>query len=391
MDWWQSVTTAAWLLLERHGQLAAFFFLLIEEAGTPVPIPGDFLMVVAGVRASQGRVNLVEIILVMELATILGASFLYWISARAGRRVVYRIGKHVGLTPARLDRAAEELNRRGARAVVIGRLTPGLRMATPIICGVLRFPFRIYLPAMALGGFLYLLVYTLLGYVFGAQILRLLETIELPLGLIVSGAMLGGLVYWTLRVGRAGPPPARCPELRERLWAGAASGLVGTLVSSLLANVLIHLFGLLAYQEPGAALAALTRIITISVLRSPGVFVAWLLVPAVLVVGAAFGALYGAWLGNASYTRGPLQGVVFALLPLAGSLLGLMPLLGVGLAGFGLGAGPVPLLGETVRHLAFGLVLGTLYPALARPRKARREVEDAAGQQRVQVAGSAVS
>lgn len=391
MSWWQSVTTAAWLLLEQHGQLAVFLFLLVEEAGTPIPIPGDFLMVLAGIRVAQGRVSFVQIVLVMELATVLGASFLYWISARAGRRVVYRIGKHVGLTPERLDHAAEALNRRGARAVVLGRLTPGLRMATPIICGVLRFPFRIYLPAMALGGFIYLLIYTLLGYLFGPHVLRLLESVELPLGLIVSAIMLAGLVYWTLRVGRAGPPPARCPELRERLWAGAASGLVATLVSSLLANVLIHVFGLLAYQEPGAALAALTRAVTREVFRTPGLFVAWLLVPAVIVIGGALGALYGAWLGNSSYSRGPLRGVAFALLPLGVSLFGLLPLLGTGLAGFGLGAGPIPLLGETVRHVAFGLVLGTLYPALARPRKSRRAAEGAAGQQLVQVAGSAAS
>ena len=389
MDWWQRVTTAAWLLIEDHGQLAAFLFLLVEEAGTPVPIPGDFLMVLVGVRAAQGHLNLIEVILVMEAATVLGASFLYWISARAGRRVVYRVGKHVGLTPARLDRAADTLNRQGARAVIIGRLTPGLRMATPIICGVLRFPFRIYLPAMAFGAFVYVLIYTLLGYFFGPHILRLLESIELPLGLILSALLLAALVFWTVRIGRAGPPPAQCPELRERLWAGAASGLVGTLISSLLANVLIHLLGLLAYREPGAALAVLSRLVGAGLVRSPSPLLIWLLVPAMLAVGAGLGALYGWWLGNASYCRGPLQGVAFALLPLAVSLGVLLPLLGAGPAGFGLGVGPIPLAGETLRHLVYGLVLGTIYPALARPRRRRPEQSSAQGHQQVQAVSSA--
>src|SRR3954469_22534319 len=128
MDWWTRLVGAAWRLLDAHGQLAAFVFLLIEEAGTPVPIPGDFIMILAGVRAAQGQLQLVEVLLVMELATILGASVLYALSARAGRVVVYRLGRYVGLTPARLDRAAAELHRRGAVAVFLGRLTPGLRI-----------------------------------------------------------------------------------------------------------------------------------------------------------------------------------------------------------------------------------------------------------------------
>ena len=377
MNWWQYLTAAAWELVEEHGQLAAFLFLLVEEAGTPVPIPGDFLMVLVGTRAAQGHLNLIEVLLVMELATVLGASFLYWISARAGRGVVYRLGKHVGLTASRLDRAADELNRRGASAVLIGRLTPGLRMATPIICGVLRFPFRIYLPAMAAGAFLYLLFYTLLGFFFGTYVLHLLESIELPLGLLVSGVLLAMLLYWVFRVGRAGSPPAACPELRERLWAGAASGLVGTLVSSLLANVLVHLLGLLAFERPGAALGELGRLVIGVFGRSPGTLIGWLLLPAVLVVGALLGALYGAWLGNASYSRGPLRGALFSLLPLSLCLTVILPLLGAGPAGLGLGAGPTPLAGETIRHLAFGLVLGTLYPALARPRSGRLETRKA--------------
>src|SRR4051794_10700367 len=109
MDWWSRLADAAWWLLDEHGQLAAFLFLLIEEAGTPVPIPGDFIILLAGMRAARGQLDLVEILLVMELATVGGASILYWASARVGRRVVYRLSRHMGLSPARLDRAASEL------------------------------------------------------------------------------------------------------------------------------------------------------------------------------------------------------------------------------------------------------------------------------------------
>jgi membrane protein DedA with SNARE-associated domain len=367
MEWWHSLTAAAWWLLDEHGQLGAFLFLLVEEAGTPVPIPGDFIMVLAGARAAQGRLNLLEVLAVMELATVLGASALYWISARAGRRVVYRLGRYVGLTPPRLDRAAEALNQRGAAAVVLGRLTPGLRMATPIICGVFRFPFRVYLPAMATGAFLYILAYTLLGFFFGPPILHLLESIELPLGLLVSVGVLSAVLFWTVRVGRRARAPERSPELRERAQAGAASGLMATLAAALLVNVLLHLLGLLAFSAPAAGLGQLFGLLSGQIGQAPGLAAAVLLLPAFLVVGAALGAAYGAWLGNSSCGAGPVRGAAFALLPLAGSFLVILPVVGAGPAGAGLEAGPIPALGETIRHLAYGLVLGTLYPALARP------------------------
>jgi membrane protein DedA with SNARE-associated domain len=372
MEWWHRLSSAAWRFLDEHGQLSVFVFLLVEEAGTPVPIPGDFLMVLAGVRAAQGRLNLVEVLAVMQLATVVGACILYWISARAGRRVVYRLGRHVGLTAERLDRAAEELNRRGAAAVIVGRLTPGLRMATPIICGVLRFPFRVYLPAMALGAFLYLLAYTLLGYFFGPRVLHVLETVELPLALVSSATLLGVLVFWTVRVGIRAAPPESCLALPERLRAGAAAGLIATLQSALLANVLIHLFGLMAFSAPGTALGHLFTLLSADIRRTPGLAAALLLLPAALLVGVALGAAYAAWLGAGSY-GGPLRGVAFALIPLTLSLIVVLPVAGAGPAGLGLDAGLVPAAGETIRHIVFGLVLGTLYPALARTRRGQRK------------------
>ena len=371
MDWWQHLTATAWRFLEHHGQLGAFLFLLVEEAGTPVPIPGDFLMVLAGAQAARGRLNLLEILAVMELATVLGACFLYWISARAGRRVVYRLGKHVGLTVQRLDRASEALTRHGARAVILGRLTPGLRMATPIVCGLFRFPFRVYLPAVALGAFLYIFLYTLLGYFFGPSILRFFEQIELPLGLIVSALLLAGITFWVARVGRRVMMPDPCTGLGERLRAGAASGLLATFTSALLANVLIHAAGLLTYHAPGVGLRRLLAMLVSGFGREGGATSLLLLLPTFLVIGMALGALYGGWLGRVPDARGPLRGVGFAMIPLAVALFVLMPMVGAGVGGGELGAGLIPALGEVIRHAAYGLVLGTIYPALARARKNR--------------------
>ena len=52
------VATAAAAVDEQDGLLAAFVFLLIEESGVPVPVPGDVLMLVLGVHARFGTVEL---------------------------------------------------------------------------------------------------------------------------------------------------------------------------------------------------------------------------------------------------------------------------------------------------------------------------------------------
>ena len=77
MEWWTEVRLAAQGLLEQHGLLAGFLFVLVEEAGVPVPVPGDFLMLLLGVRARQGEVPLWQALVVLEVATLIGSAFLY--------------------------------------------------------------------------------------------------------------------------------------------------------------------------------------------------------------------------------------------------------------------------------------------------------------------------
>src|SRR5436305_7988386 len=103
VDWWTEVGRATSSFLNEHGLLAAFVFLLIEEAGVPVPVPGDVLMLILGVHARQGSVELWQAIAVTELGTILGSTILYFAARLAGRTLVYRYGRFIRLTPERLE------------------------------------------------------------------------------------------------------------------------------------------------------------------------------------------------------------------------------------------------------------------------------------------------
>src|ERR1700730_17166265 len=199
VDWWTEVGLATSSFLDRHGRLAAFVFWLIEEAGVPVPVPGDVLMLILGVQARHGFVPLWQAIAATWLGTLIGSTFLYFAARMAGRGLVYRYGRFIRLTPERLDRAERWLKKHGTRAVFLGRLLPGLRIVTAVACGVFEIPFRIFFPAMSLGALLYILVYTLLGFYFGQPVLDFLEKIHIPFGLLGSLVPLSLILLWTYR------------------------------------------------------------------------------------------------------------------------------------------------------------------------------------------------
>ena len=168
---------------------------------------------------------------------------------------MYRYGRYMHLTPERLDRAERWLLRHGALAIVAGRLTPGLRIATVITCGVLGVPLRRFLPALAVGSFLYILLYTLLGFFLGPPILSAVEGIHLPLGLLGSLIPLVLLLVWIVRARRGlhlrVATDAGRVDRGHRLRDGAVAGLFATIVSTLAMNVLVHVVGDATVLAPG--------------------------------------------------------------------------------------------------------------------------------------------
>jgi membrane protein DedA with SNARE-associated domain len=366
MEWWDTIRLSLQGFITEHGVLAGFVLILIEEAGVPVPVPGDFLMLGLGVHARQGRVPLWQALLVMELATLLGSSILYVLASRAGRDLVYRYGRYIHLTPARLDQAELWLRRRGVVAIVLGRITPGLRMATVIACGVFGVPFWRFLPSLAVGAFVYILTYTLLGYFVGPPVLTALEGIHLPLGLLGSVITLVLLVVWIVRARRAlqlrDTTEAGLADRRHRWRDGAVAGGLATVISTLAMNVLVHTAGDLAFLEPGDLVQRTqARLAVLAFVRVIGPLLLLAATPAFMVVGIAWGAVYAQWVEPRLHLVDWLSGLCFALLPLCVALVIVLPVLDGAAADLG-PLGPLAATSEALRHGLYGAALGAIYP-----------------------------
>jgi len=150
-------------------------------------LPGETAVLVAGVVASQGHVNVGVVAALVVAAAITGDSVGYAVGRRYGESLMkLPILKH---RRGALDRALEGLRRRGPIYVFIGRFTAFLRAVMPGLAGMSRMNYRRFLFANALGGIIWGVSFTLLGYFAGTALTRI-EKYASWVGLVVLIAMI---------------------------------------------------------------------------------------------------------------------------------------------------------------------------------------------------------
>jgi membrane-associated protein len=155
--------------------------------------PGETAVLVAGVVASQDHVNVIIVVVLVVAAAITGDSVGYAIGRRYGESLMkLPILKH---RRAALDRALEGLRRRGPIYVFIGRFTAFLRAVMPGLAGMSEMNYRKFLIANALGGTIWGISFTLLGYFAGTALTRI-ENYASWVGLSVLIAMILFLVIF---------------------------------------------------------------------------------------------------------------------------------------------------------------------------------------------------
>ena len=134
-------------------------------------LPGETAVLVAGVVASQGHVNVAVVAALVVVAAITGDSVGYFVGHRWGESLMNL--PILRRRRASLDRALEGLRRRGPVYVFIGRFTAFLRAVMPGLAGMSRMNYRRFLFANALGGIIWGISFTLLGYFAGTALTRI--------------------------------------------------------------------------------------------------------------------------------------------------------------------------------------------------------------------------
>jgi membrane protein DedA with SNARE-associated domain len=132
--------------------------------------PGETAVILGGVVASKGRVSLTDMAIVVVGCAIVGDSIGYWVGDKWGDKIL-----RLPLLRKRqkgVNTALEQLRKRGALFVFVGRFTAFFRAVIPGLAGLSKMRYRIFLPANAAGGLCWGVLFLLLGYFVGQAIER---------------------------------------------------------------------------------------------------------------------------------------------------------------------------------------------------------------------------
>ncbi|MDB6213512.1 isochorismatase family protein [Gemella haemolysans] len=152
-------------LLAEHVYIILFVSLILEFAA--LPLPGETMMVVAGIMAYNNHGSYIGMIVASALGTVLGMQFSYEVGRRLGTRAVDKYGSYIGLTPYRMTKAADFFNRFGNIVIVIAYFLPGVRHILGYFSGISRINAKRFHVYSTVGGILWVVVFITLGYVLG--------------------------------------------------------------------------------------------------------------------------------------------------------------------------------------------------------------------------------
>jgi len=176
--------------LASAGLFAVVGLILIKEAGLPIPVPGDLIVIGAGVAAARGELDPVSTVILIVLASIAGGVVQYALVRSVARPTLLRLIGRI-TSPDRLDRQTERLRRGGARSVAVARSTPGVRIVAVAASALAAIPASAFVVGLSIGNALFITAHFGLGFLLGEPIVRVVGGALGPIA--VAGVVLAAL------------------------------------------------------------------------------------------------------------------------------------------------------------------------------------------------------
>jgi len=179
-------------------------------------LPGDSLLVTAGVLAAAGRfrLGLGWLLLLVALCAIAGDQIGYWIGRTAGQ-ALYRREDSFLFRRSHLQRAHNFYTKYGGKTVILARFVPIVRTFCPPVAGAAEMPYSRYVLYDIFGGAFWVCSLILVGYFLGRSVPHINQRIHYVIAVVVFLSILPGIIG-VLRARHAArrPSPKNTP-LRE--------------------------------------------------------------------------------------------------------------------------------------------------------------------------------
>jgi membrane protein DedA with SNARE-associated domain/membrane-associated phospholipid phosphatase len=180
--------------VSHYGYVLVAVFLFVEAAG--VPVPGETALVTAAALAGRGTLSIVGVIIAACIGTVTGGHAGYWIGARGGTAFVHRHGKWIGLNETRLAKTHSFFAQHGAKTVLLGRFVAFIRSFVGIFAGISEMSLSAFATYNALGGTIWVVAFSALGYLFGRNLPKLVHYIgRVSLLVAILIAVVAGVIF----------------------------------------------------------------------------------------------------------------------------------------------------------------------------------------------------
>lgn len=154
--------------LIRWGGLTVLIVIVFAETGLLVGffLPGDSLLITAGLIAAQGYLDIFVMNIALIAAAIIGDQVGYAFGRKTGPRIFTREQSRF-FAKDHLMKANQFYEKYGGRAIIYARFVPFARTFAPIVAGVAQMNYRKFVTYNVVGGILWVISMTLIGYFFG--------------------------------------------------------------------------------------------------------------------------------------------------------------------------------------------------------------------------------
>ena len=138
--------------------------IIFAETGAMVFfLPGDSLLVVAGLYAAAGKLDILWLNLLLIPMAIIGDATSYFIGARSGPKIFNRPESRF-FKPAHIKAAHAFYEKHGGKAIILARFMPLVRTFVPVVAGAAQMPYRRFAMFNVVGAAAWIISMTMTGY-----------------------------------------------------------------------------------------------------------------------------------------------------------------------------------------------------------------------------------
>lgn len=177
--------------LIRWGGYFILFAIVFAETGLLVGffLPGDSLLVAAGLAASQGLLEIWPLCLLLTVASISGNSLGYFIGRKAGPALLNKKDSLL-FSKANIQKAQAFYEKHGGKAITFAQYVPIVRTFTPVVAGITQMDYRRFLTFSIMGAFAWVWPLTMGAYFLGKTIPDFEKNVHYAVGIVILVSIL---------------------------------------------------------------------------------------------------------------------------------------------------------------------------------------------------------